>query len=376
MNAAIIGLGKMGRIRLANVENIAGCRVICGCDTTAREDVSFPVHANPEGVLNDTDVDAVFICTPNYLIKPLVIEALRAGKHVFAEKPPGMSLAEVHEMKACMAHYAGQIVKFGFNHRYHDAIVEAKRRIETGDYGDIIWMRGRYGKSVSEDYKEQWRAKREFAGGGIFLDQGIHMLDLFLHFCGDFDEVKSFCSGSYWDLGIEDNVFAMFRNNKGQTASLHSTMTQWRHLFALEIFMERGYMVVNGILSSSGAYTNGNGYEELCVALNRTPAPQAGHSGVDRFRYRTDHSFQREVDEFVRCVRESQPPRHGSIRDAEKLMRLVEMVYEDDERWNGEKDRETAQPQEPESWALTEWNDYERRGLERTDRPVVLQPVG
>ena len=55
-----------------------------------------------------------------------------------------------------------------------------------------------------------------------------------MYFAGGFDEVKSFCSNFYWKLDVEDNVFAMLRNNRNNVvASLHSTMTQWRHLFAL-----------------------------------------------------------------------------------------------------------------------------------------------
>jgi len=73
-------------------------------------------------------------------------------------------------------------------------------------------------------------------------------------FCGDFQETKAFVSNLYWNLDIEDNVFAIFRNDKGQVASLHSTMTQWRHLFSLEIFLERGYLTVNGLKTSSNAY--------------------------------------------------------------------------------------------------------------------------
>jgi len=77
------------------------------------------------------------------------------------------------------------------------------------------------------------------------MDQGIHMADLFLYFCGDFQEAKAYASNLYWKGDVEDNLFAILRNNKGQVASLHSTMTQWRYLFALEIFLERGYITIN-----------------------------------------------------------------------------------------------------------------------------------
>jgi predicted dehydrogenase len=329
MNVGIIGYGKMGQIRNDLVNTSSNCKVVCAFDPLSNIPESLKKAKTAEDIINSSNIDAVFIATPNYLIAPLTIKALEAGKHVFAEKPPGMSTKELMQMKEVSQKHPDLTLKFGFNHRYHDAIMEAKRQIETGKFGEILWMRGRYGKSVDENFKDEWRAKKDLAGGGILLDQGIHMLDLFLHFCGDFDEAKSFCSKNYWKLDIEDNVFALFRNKKGQTASLHSTMTQWRHLFALEMFLERGYIVINGILSSSGAYTYKGG-EELTIALNRSPAPAARHTQEERLNFKEDLSFKREVEEFIDCVCNKKKPEHGTIQDAEKLMVLIEKIYKDD----------------------------------------------
>ena len=75
-----------------------------------------------------------------------------------------------------------------------DGIIKAKEEVDSGRFGEILWMRGRYGKSVPENFYQDWRSQKELAGGGIFLDQGIHMLDLFMHLVGKLDEVKSFVS--------------------------------------------------------------------------------------------------------------------------------------------------------------------------------------
>ena len=66
------------------------------------------------------------------------------------------------------------------------------------------------------------------------------MLDLMLHLAEDFDEVQSMVSNLFWQQeGVEDNVFVNLRNNNtGICASVHSTMTQWRYLFSLEVFLE------------------------------------------------------------------------------------------------------------------------------------------
>ena len=120
--------------------------------------------------------------------------------------------------------------------------------------GKILWMRGRYGKEVDENYLKDWRANPDKSGGGIMLDQGIHLLDLFIYLGGEFDEIKSFVSNLYWKIsGIEDNVFAIFRNSKtGLCASLHSTRLV-AIPFSLELFRER-FLILNGLKTSSGAY--------------------------------------------------------------------------------------------------------------------------
>ncbi len=328
MKTGIIGYGKMGQIRHELFNSIEDCKVCSIYDPISNIPESLKV-ASPQDIINDSTIDTIIIATPNYMIAPLVIEALNAGKNVFAEKPPGMSLKEVNNMENAVKKNPHLILKFGFNHRYHDAIMEAKKRIDSNEFGDVLWMRGRYGKSVNPNFVNEWRADKKLAGGGILMDQGIHMLDLFLHFCGEFEEAKSFCSKKYWELDIEDNVFAIFQNKKGQTASLHSTMTQWRHLFSLELFLEKGYMVINGILSASGVYTY-NGGEELTIALNRSPAPAAIHSEEEKLVFKEDLSFEREINEFIDCIKEKKQPKYGTIKDAKKLMTLIEKIYQDD----------------------------------------------
>lgn len=328
MKFGIIGYGKMGQKRRKLIEK-SGHDVVVVFDPAFEGDDGMPCASSVAEVIDHSELDGICVCGPNFVISDMVVKALDAGKHVFSEKPPGRTMDEVRAMQAASERHPELKLKFGFNHRYHDAVMEAKKRIGTGRFGQILWMRGRYGKSVDEDFKNTWRADKEKAGGGILLDQGIHMLDLFTHFCGDFQQVKAFADKQYWDLGIEDNVFALFRNEKGQTASLHSTMTQWRHLFALEIFLERGYMVINGILSSTGSYTNGTGKEELSVSLNRTPAPMAKHSQEERMVFSDDVSFQREVDEFIDCIQHDKPIVEGDIHDALRIMNLIDMVYKD-----------------------------------------------
>jgi predicted dehydrogenase len=327
IRVGIIGFGKMGQVRAESMANIPDVKITKVFDTAPIVDAPCAVAASAEEIVADPDIDAVFICTPNFLNRPLTIGSLKAKKHVFCEKPPALNAAEVAEVQAVEAQ-GRQVLMYGFNHRQHFAVIKMKALIDSGDYGDILWMRGRYGKAVDADYLRGWRAKKELAGGGILIDQGIHMLDLFLHVAGrPFDDVHAFVSSLYWKMeGIEDNVFATMRNTaSGLTASLHSTMTQWRHLFSFEVFLSRGYMVLNGLKTGSGSY----GDEELVVSRH-SPGPTARHDSEQRFRYDVDSSWSFEANHFFEAIRTGQKVRYGSSDNAYAVMDLIDRIYAHD----------------------------------------------
>jgi predicted dehydrogenase len=255
---------------------------------------------------------------------PLTIQALENGKHVFCEKPPAFSAKDVRKIMD-VEEKSGKKLQYGFNHRHHGSVKKMKEIVSSGEFGDVLWMRGRYGKSVDSEFYHDWRSDIKKSGGGILIDQGIHMLDLFLYLGGDFNKIHASVSNLYWDLEVEDNVFATLENSKtGVVASLHSTMTQWRHLFSLEVFLKKGYMVLNGLRTSSMTY----GDETLSVANNRSTAPAATWEDEEHFSYHADDSWASEVEEFFSAIQEDRMVWSGNSSDALKVMTIVDNIYE------------------------------------------------
>lgn len=324
IKVGIIGLGKMGQIRADAVKADGSGEVIAIYEPEKNGYYDkYPTYSSSDDIINDSQIEAVFICTPNYYNKPLTIQSLQAGKHVFCEKPPAFNADQMQEI-IDEERTSGKKLMYGFNHRHHSSIKYMKQLIDSDEYGKVLWMRGRYGKSVDKQFFSSWRAKKETAGGGILLDQGIHMLDLFLHLGGHFDEVQAFVSNLYWKLDIEDNVFANLRNSQsGMVASLHSTMTQWRHLFSLEIFLKRGYMALNGLITSSGTY----GDEILAVAKNRSTAPAATWQDEERIKFKSDVSWRSEINHFFNAIKGYNEISIGSSADAMSLMKTIDMIY-------------------------------------------------
>ncbi|MFC1524241.1 Gfo/Idh/MocA family protein [Thermodesulfobacteriota bacterium] len=327
MKIGIIGFGKMGQIRAEAIEKSGRGEIISVYDTNTEMDFQgYPAAETPFDIINNPSIDTIFVCTPIYLNKEMTIEGLKSGKHVFCEKPPAFTLEDVMEIREVEAS-SGKKLMYGFNHRHHSSIKNMKNLISSGEYGEVLWMRGRYGKSVDKNFFETWRAKKKYAGGGILFDQGIHMVDLYLYLGGGFDQIHSFVSNRYWEGDIEDNVFAILKNSKtGVVASLHSTMTQWRHLFSLEVFLSKGYMVLNGLRTSSRTY----GEEVLSIAKNRSTAPAATWEDEEKITYHEDKSWRSEVDYFFDAIEQNKDIETGNSQDALNVMQTIEAIYKGD----------------------------------------------
>ena len=172
IKVGIIGYGKMGQIRADAIESDGRGEVAAVYDPNRPSLEKYASAQSAQAIINDPEIDAICVCTPNYENKRLTIAGLGTGKHVFCEKPPAFNAREIEEVREVEA-ASGKVLMYGFNHRHHSSIKHMKTVIDSGDYGRVLWMRGRYGKSVDEGFFDDWRAKKELSGGGIMLDQVI-----------------------------------------------------------------------------------------------------------------------------------------------------------------------------------------------------------
>ncbi len=330
LKVGLIGLGHMGRIRAREIARHPALELVSGADPQMPGAVEFGDIAYSDDyrdVVFDDDLDAVFVCTPNRYTPDIAIAALDAGRHVFCEKPPGRFVRDIEHIIAAEKRNPHRKLKFGFNHRYHAGVQEAKRIIDSGRLGRILWARGVYGKSGGSGFEDSWRNTKELGGGGILLDQGIHMLDLFRFFCGDFTEVKSMVTTAHWAIEVEDNAFALLRDELGRIAMLHSSSTQWKHRFNLEIYLTEGYLSINGILSSTRSY----GDESITVARRQFDDGFAvGKPREEVIYFDTDPSWEMEIADFADSILNDVPVAVGTSEDALKAMQLVYAIYQAD----------------------------------------------
>jgi predicted dehydrogenase len=330
LRVGIAGYGVVGKRRHSFIDQHPGLHTVAVCDRRFETpgQLDGGVHCYPHyGQLLEEKLDVLFVCLPNYLAPEVTIAGLERGLHVFCEKPPAKDLAGIRAVMEHERRHPRLRLKYGFNHRYHESVRDALRIIASGELGTVLNMRGVYGKSAIITFDSEWRTQRSLAGGGILLDQGIHMVDLMRLFAGEFAEVKSFVSNGHWNHDVEDNAYALLRTASGVVAMLHSTATQWRHTFNLDISLTKGALVLSGILSGTKSY----GQETLTVHFR-------GESDMGSPKHQTtsyieDNSWRDEVFEFADCVVNGTPVASGTSEEAYKTMELVQRIYCADEGW-------------------------------------------
>ena len=332
LKVGIAGYGVVGKRRRECVDYHPDMEMVAVCDRLfSNNDLTadgISTYQDYKQLLEE-DLDILIVCLTNDIASEVTIAGLERGLHVFCEKPPGRDVEDIANVRKVEKNHPKQKLMNGFNNRYHDSVVEALKIVQSNKLGEIINLRGVYGKSQLTTFNQaDWRTKRDIAGGGVLLDQGIHMVDLMRLFTGEFEEVHSFISNNHWNYNVEDNAYALMRTTKGTVAMLNSSATQWRHMFRLDINLEKGSLILGGILSSSKSY----GAETLTV-VSANPQNDNGNPREVVTRYNTDPSWYAEIKEFAECILNNREISSGNSYDALQTMKLVFRIYFSDKKW-------------------------------------------
>ncbi len=323
LKVGIVGAGFIGNKRAESIDKSANGKVImvADIDYSKAQDLAKRYKCiavlHWEELVETNDIDVVIVATFNKYLAPISIKAMENKKHVLCEKPLGRNLEESKKIYDASKENNVQL-KIGFNHRHHPALKKAKEFCSEGVIGEILFIRCCYGHGGRFGYEKEWRADPELSGGGELLDQGIHAIDLFRWFLGDFSEAVGFVNTQFWDMQVEDNAFCLFRTYKGQVASLNASWTQWKNIFSLDIFGKNGYLKVMGI---GGSY----GQERLIVGKRPVIF---GVPTEEIFEFTNeDISWSEEWEEFAKAINENRQPLANGY-DGLKAMEMVDAVYQ------------------------------------------------
>ncbi len=321
MNVGIVGAGLVGKKRAKALEGL-DVKLLSVADVVEElakglaNQYNCKYTTNWKELVKDDSIDIVFVSTIHGSLAEITIEAIKGGKHVLVEKPVARNSKELAKVLK-VAKDKNVKVQVGYNHRFHPAIIKAKKIIESGEIGPLMFIRGRYGHGGRKNYHKEWRAFKNTAGGGELLDQGSHLIDLSRLFMGNFSSAIGYAETFFWDMEVEDNCFALLRNNNGQIASLHASWTQWKNAFSFEIFGKIGQLNIDGL---GGSY----GTETLTFYKMK---PEFGIPDKQVFEFPgEDLSWKLEFENLLNAIQKDTPI-NGTLEDAYEAMKIIEKIY-------------------------------------------------
>ena len=249
MKIGLIGFGSMGKTHSWCVKNLnyfykdlpftAEYAAVCTSrEETAKKAAAFlgidRYTVNEDDIINDPEVDIIDICTPNIYHYETLKKAIKAGKHIYCEKPLCINAEQANEISELIKdkHITAQMV---FNNRFLPAIMRAKALIEEGRLGRILSFRCAYLHSSAADPNKNagWKQNKDICGAGTLFDLGSHAVDLIYYLCGDIKNVKGKSQiaypvrkgldGSEWETNADEAFYMICETEHGAVGTIEAS---------------------------------------------------------------------------------------------------------------------------------------------------------
>jgi myo-inositol 2-dehydrogenase/D-chiro-inositol 1-dehydrogenase len=323
-----VGIAGLGRLGKRHAEQLArhtpGARLVAACSPVAeeldwaRETLGVPrLYADYAELLADPEIDAVVLVTPTTLHADQTSAALRAGKHVFVEKPLSLDVATCEAVEAVAREYPDQVAMVGFVRRFDPSYARAKAAIDAGQLGRPFLVRS---QTCDQNDPAGFFVRFAPSSGGIFMDCSVHDIDLARWMLGNPKAVRAFASGTIAlhpglaDCGDVDNGLAIVEFEGGQRAMFYASRT-----------LPHGHETTTEVIGTTGTVQIGFGAHADRTEFRNAAGVQ--HTALPDFFARFADAFRLEMEAFVAACRgEIAPPL--TLSDATEATRIGKAITE------------------------------------------------
>jgi myo-inositol 2-dehydrogenase/D-chiro-inositol 1-dehydrogenase len=316
----IVGLGRLGKRHALNLSSVvAGAELVAAASPEASEQAwaqeqlpGVQVYGSLEALLQHPGLDAVWLVTPTSLHVEQVEQSLRAGVHVFCEKPLSLTVEACARVLALAGERPRQKVMVGFTRRFDASYMELKRQIASGELGQVYRL---HFESHDPIDPSGFFVKFAPTSGGLFLDCGIHDVDLACWLAGGARAVRVSASGTrlqYPDLeacGDIDTGVGTLEFDSGLVVTLFISRSS-----------HRGYEAKIWANGTQGGLVAGAGMQAPALSVERNHAAML--PGLPDFFARFSDAFRVEAQAFVDCILKDTPS-PLSLDDAVTATRLA-----------------------------------------------------
>jgi len=296
IKTGIVGLGRLGFQHASDIKNkVPDAELVAACSVNHKEleavtNWGIALYNDYDDMLKHNDLEAVVIVSSSAMHHEHIIKALKAGKHVFTEKPMGLNLQECQEIERVI-NDTGLVFQLGFMRRYDPSYADAKQIIANGDIGVPVMI-----KATSLDPISAIQGFIDFAptSGGEFLDMAVHDIDLALWYFEDqVDTIyavgNSYIAPEVLKYGECDNAFAIITFKNGAMAFLHPGRTA-----------PHGYQVETEIIGTKGTLRIGAIPRENRIQVY--DANGVSEKCINSFQERFKEAFLVEKIDFFKCI--------------------------------------------------------------------------
>jgi len=336
IRVGVIGCGKISeRASLPNLVNYKEkTEIVALCDIVKQRATCLAgqfkldradIATDWKSVVKRSDIDAIFVNTPNYVHEEIAVGAARTKKHILVEKPITISNKAAGNMINA-AKKSSVIFMVEQTQRFDPVHQAAKKFIDTGSLGKINTIKGRIGHAGPEYWAggdQGWFSDKKLSGGGAMIDVGIHMLDLLRWFGGkEVAEVSANIKTLEKPWPVDDNGSVLMRFEDGTFGQFEASWTTRPYEVTTSIYGEKGK-----IRTSLGTErpvsvrlaTVGEGKDPNQVLEDIHPAVEPG-SG-----------WENAVHHFIDCVIKKENPLVTGV-DAARSMAVILAAYESAEK--------------------------------------------
>jgi predicted dehydrogenase len=264
----LLGFGAMGKAHSYAIKNLPffykelpfSAEIVGVCTTTLEKskqvchDFGFDLPTVCEDdLINAPEIDVIDICTPNIYHYETLKKAIKAGKHIYCEKPLCISSEQAEEIRQ-LASQNNNIHKIVFNNRYIPAVMRAKELIDQGKLGRILSFDASYlhSSAAFPTKNAGWKQNKDICGGGVLFDLGSHVIDMIYHLCGEFDSVctttqiafptRKGMDGNDWKTNADEAFYMLAKLQNGATGTIRASKISCgtNDDFSFEIYGEKG----------------------------------------------------------------------------------------------------------------------------------------
>jgi len=320
LRIGLIGVGAAAQVNhIPAWKKIEGVELVGLCDrdpekaSRVAQKFGIPhVHARVDDLLADEEIDAVDICTPNYLHAPIGTAALEAEKHVLCERPLARSAGEAQGMLKA-AKKADRTLMCCVQHRFRPDAQLLRKFVDKGDLGSVFFAKAGWLRQRADWDSDEWRAQKRESGGGVVLDLGFQMLDLSLWVLGG-PRVTSVTASVHRTKNgeVEDSATAFLRLESGATLTLELTwgLLMEKDFNYLNLFGSGGAALLNPFRLHRGMHG---------TLVNVTPT-------MDTSRHQYKSSVESQLAHFSDVLRKNAKPM-GLADEIVPVMELLDAIY-------------------------------------------------